>query len=588
MGHPLSITQVTTNTEIAGLLHDLAVLTRLSDGSSQSYRARAYDGAARTVESLSHPIENMSQAEMIGLKGIGKSTAAKITEFVETGRIRKLSELQGRYPPEFLELVAVPGIGPKTGKLLRERLGVETVDDLKLALDRQELRELPGLGAKTEEKIAGAIERLGMAGKERRTPIIQAMALAGRVIAELQALREVERIQYSGSLRRFSETIGDVDILVAAERSEPIMDRFTELAVVRDVLAHGVTKSSVLTQSGLQVDLRVVEPDQYGAALVYFTGSKDHNISLRQRAIERGLLLNEYGLFDSETEEVLVSRTEEEIYAGLGLPFIPPPLREDSGEIEAAQRGDLPDLVFEEDIRGDLHVHSSLSGDGDDTLEDMIARAAERGYEYLAITDHAEDLTINGATRQEMLAERRQLRVLQERYPDMTLLHGSELNIGPDGSLDYDREFLLGFDYCVASVHSHFDLDAEQQTIRLIEALRHPAVNAIGHLQGRRIGKRPPIEIDLEAVIEAAELTGTAIEINSHLDRLDASADVLRMASEADVRFVIDTDSHRISELAQIRWGILNSQRGWVPKEKVANTWPGGVFLEWVASKRQS
>ena len=285
---------------------------------------------------------------------------------------------------------------------------------------------------------------------------------------------------------------------------------------------------------------------------------------------------------------MVASETEEDIYEALGLPWIPPPMREDSGEIEAALAGTLPDVPFVEDIRGDLHVHSSLSGDADDTLEDMVAVAAQRGLSYVAITDHGEDLAINGATREEMLEERERIRELQNDYPDLVLLHGCELNIGPDGSLDYDLDFLLGFDYCVASVHSHFDLDETQQTVRILTAMQNPAVNAIGHLQGRRIGKRPGIELDIDAVFEGAELTGTAIEINSHLDRLDATPEVLRQALDRPVTFVIDTDSHRVHELAQIRWGVLSAQRGWVSKEKVAKTWETDRFLQWVAEKRGS
>ncbi len=575
-----------SNAEVAALFHDLALLTRLEDGTPQSYRARAYDSAARTIEALPQPVVDMSLTELTAQKGIGTSTAKKIREFVDSGSIAKLVELRRRYPPEFLEIVKVPGIGPKTGALLRESLGVETVDDLRRALEKQQVRELPGLGAKTEEKLTSALERLGMTGKQRRTPIIEGMATAGRLVSELQSLEGVERVAASGSLRRLRDTIADVDIVVAAHAGHAVMEHLVSLPSVREVLAHGATKTSVTTQQGLQVDVRVVEGDQWGAALLYFTGSRDHNIRLRQLALQRGWLLNEYSLSDTETGEVVASVQEEDIYQALGLPWIPPPMREDSGEIEAGLGEGLPDVPFEEDIRGDLHVHSALSGDADDPLADMVRVASERGLRYVAITDHGENLVINGATRAEMLEEREAIIRLRREYPDLVILHGCELNIDPDGGLDYDQEFLEGFDYCVASVHSHFDLERSRQTIRVLTAMENPAVNAIGHLQGRRIGKRPGIEIDVDAVLEGAELTGTAIEINSHLDRLDASPEVLRLATGRDVTFVIDTDAHRVGELAQVRWGVLCAQRGWVSKDKVANTWEAQQFLAWVAEKR--
>lgn len=575
-----------SNQEIAGLFYDLENLTKIEDGNPQSFRARAYGSAAKTIENLSEAVADMSESDLVAIKGIGKSSAKKIREIVETGSLGKIDELRATYPPEFLELVRVPGLGPKTAVLIRDQLGVQNVDDLRQAIADQALRDLPGLGAKTEEKLATAIERLGMGGKDRRTPILDGMAQALRVMRELESLEVVDRIQYCGSLRRFRETIADVDILVASTSPSVVMDRFRELTAVKEVIGSGETKTSVVLQSGLQVDVRVVEPDQFGAATLYFTGSKDHNIRLRQLAIAKGWLLNEYGLIENETDEVVASRTEEEIYEKLDLPWIPPTIREDIGEIEAGLDDALPDLVEDEHILGDLHVHSDMSGDGDDSLEDMLDTAAARGLAYIAITDHAEDLSINGSTREEMLEQRAHLATLQDRYPTMRLLHGTELNIGPDGGLDYDHDFLMGYDWCVASVHSHFDLSVEDQTARVVAAMEHPAVNVIGHLTGRRIGKRPGIEVDLETVLDAAERTGTAIEINSHLDRLDASSDVLRRAMDRDVTFVISTDAHRTSELAQIRWGVLNAQRGWVTRDRVANTWDRDRFVDWAARTR--
>ena len=574
------------NREVARVLSELALLTELDEGSPQAFRVRAYDNAARTVDGLATDVESMSQAQLVAAKGIGKSTAQKIIEYLETGQIAKLETLRSRFPPEYVELTRIPGLGPKRVAMLHEELGIGSVADLRAAIEQEALRDLAGFGPKSEAKLIQAIERLGLSGKERRTPIELALPVAREVVAALATVEGVEAIEYAGSLRRFRETIGDVDILVAATDHRAVMTGFLELPIVSEVLGTGDTKSSILTHSGMQVDLRVVEPDQYGAALLYFTGSKAHNIRLRQLALDREWTLNEYALSELETEEVVSSKTEREIYEALGLGFIAPPLREDTGEIEGARDGTLPDLVHLEDIKGDLHVHTNLSGDGHETLEDMLDAVASRGMSYVAITDHGEDLRINGASREQMLAQRKRLAALAERYQPMTILHGCELNIGRTGEVDYDQDFLEGFDWCVASVHSLFDLDRAEQTERVITAMQNPAVNAIGHLTGRQIGSRPGIELDIDAVIEAAVETGTALEINCHLRRLDVAPEVARRASAAGVHLVISTDAHRIVELEQMQWGVLNAQRGWVDKRLVVNTWPAGRFLEWAASRR--
>ena len=577
-----------SNLELAGLFAEMAKLTKIADGSAQSFRARAYESAANTLEGLGESAEQMSQAELMELKGIGKASASRIKEFVETGSVAKLEELRAAFPPEFLELVRIPGLGPKTALLLRDELAVGSVAELKVALDNEALRDLPGLGKKTEENLVRAVERLGLTGKDRRTPILDAMAEARRLVAELEVVPGVDAVQFCGSLRRFRDTVADLDILVATDDGAAVVERLVGLASVRETMASGETKTSVLTHSGLQVDVRIVRMDQWGAASMYFTGSKDHNIRLRQLAIEKSWLLNEYALSDAESGEVVASEAEDEIYEALGLPYILPPLREDRGEIEAGLANELPNVIQDGELRGDLHVHTDMSGDGDHSLVAMLDAAVEAGLEYIAITDHAENLTINGVGKEEMLAQRERIAELQPNYPSMRILHGTELNIAADGTLDYDFDFLMGYDWCVASVHSHFDLDSEQQTVRLIQAMQHPAVNVIGHLIGRRVGKRPGIEIDVEAVLTAAELTGTAIEINSHLDRLDAPVEVLWQAKGRNVHFVISTDSHRTTELAQSRWGIRQAQRGWVDKNMIANTWPQSRFIEWSLEGRQN
>jgi len=576
---------VVSNNEVASHLYELAKLAALAEGNSNAFRVRAYETAAREVEGHPQPVSAMSASALTELRGVGASTAKKIRELVDNGRIERLEELRGLYPPEFVEMTRIPGVGPKTAVLLRDQLGVASVEDLRGALDRQEIRDLPRMGAKTEEKLTRSLERLG-AG-ERRTPIIDAMRVARDVAGALAALPGVVSAEPMGSLRRFRETTGDVDVIVATNgEPEDVMRHLVELPLVGDVLGYGDRKTAIVTAAGLQVDVRVVRPDQYGSAQMYFTGSKAHNIRLRQMAIDRGWVLNEYALAEADTERVIASATEEDVYKAFGLPWIAPEMREDSGEIEAALGGELPTLVSEEDLLGDLHVHTSLSGDGRAGIDAMVAAAKRRGYTYLAITDHAEDLAINGASRTQMLEQRARIEEIRKKNRKMYLLHGAELNIGRNGDVDYDPEFLAGFDWGVASVHSHFDLPMVEQTERVIAAMHNPAVNIIGHLTGRRIGKRPGIDLDIDAVLTAAEETGCGIEINSHLDRLDAPAEVLRLAADRDVVFVIDTDSHDAKELANTRWGVRLARRGWVERDRVANTWERDRFMQWARAKR--
>ncbi|MGQ0848644.1 MAG: DNA polymerase/3'-5' exonuclease PolX [Actinomycetota bacterium] len=573
-----------SNARILGMLAEMARLIALDEGSPQAFKVRAYENAIHGIEGHPSQVALLDQEQMVSIKGVGASIATRIREYVETGTVARLDELRAKYPPALVELLKVPGLGPKTLKLIRAELGVENLDDLKAAIDRQALREVAGLGKTTEEKIAKAIERLGLHGKDRRTPIAEALPVAEGLAIELGAIDGVERVMWCGSLRRFAETIGDVDLVVAATDPALVMTAVAHHPLAAEVVAAGDTKSSILLRGGLQVDVRVVRPDQYGAALLYFTGSKSHNVALRQRAIDRGWLLNEYGLF--EGEKVVASMDEEAIYSNLGLPLIPPPLRENSGEIEAAAAGSLPDLVTLEAIKGDLHFHSDRSGDGRSTLEEMVAAAAGRGYQYLAITEHGEDLAINGSSRQQMLAHQGRIADLGARFPDMRLLYGCELNIGPDGGLDYDAEFRLGFDWCVASVHSHFDLSPDQQTARVLKAMADPAVNAIGHLTGRYIGRRPGIEIHLEPVLEGLAISGVALEVNGALDRLDASAEVIRMAIQRDVKLVISTDSHHTSDLKRMAYGVAHAQRGWAGIDNVANTLSADQFVAFSRSRR--
>jgi DNA polymerase (family X) len=601
-----------TNDEVARLLGELAKLTEIDEGSPQAFRVRAYDNARRAVEQLTTDVADMSAGELAGVKGLGKSTAGRIREYVDTGRVEKLEQLREKHPVGKLELLRIPGLGAKSVELLATELGVTDLAGLEAALEDGRIAELPGMGKKTADNLRRSISQLELSSKQTRVDLYVAVPTAERVVAALREVDGVVNAAYAGSVRRFKEKIGDLDVLVATGDPGPVTERFLDLGDIETVIGSGETKTSVITRDGLQVDLRVVPPESFGAALLYFTGSKAHNIRLRQRALRRGMTLNEYALArlperaevdedevgDAAEEptppaevswrelEVVAQATEEDIYAALDLPWIPAELREDDGEVEAGDEGSLPRLVTREDLRGDLHDHTDRSGDGRDPLEAIVAGAVERGHEYLAITDHAENLTINGISREEMLEQRDEVRALEQRRGDIRLLHGAELNIGVDGALDYDEAFLAGFDWLVASVHSHFGRDVEEQTARVVAAIRHPSVTAIGHLQGRMLGKRPGIDLDLDAVFDAAAETGTAIEINANLRRLDASAEVIREGGRRGVTFVISTDAHAVEELDNLRHGVANARRAGLDRDRVANTWELERFLSWIDDVR--
>lgn len=578
-----------SNASVVAALRQLVAYTKLEDGQSQSFRTRAYEKAIDVISATSVQVGDLSIAELKGIDGIGDSTARKIVEFSSNGSIGKVERLKERFPPTMLDLMRIPGLGPKTVLLLQERLDVVDVEGLAQAIDKQQLRSLPGLGAKSEDKIAKSISLLGIHSDESRSPIAEAMDVANRVMAELEGVEGVLRIEYAGSLRRLSETIGDIDILVTAEPGSSITDAFTGLPGVTAILGSGGTKASVVMDDRIQVDLRVVPEAAFGAALMYFTGSKGHNIALRQRALDRGLTLNEYSLSDIDTGAVVASETEADIYHRLDLRWITPEVREDTGEIAASEDGSLPEPMHVSDLRGDLHVHTDWSGDGRSTLTEMLDAAVVRQLDYIAITDHAEDLVMNGLSRERMLEQRAEIEEIRSDYPSLEILHGAELNIGPGGSIDYDPEFLALFDFGVASIHSHFDLPQNEQTDRLITAIRNPAVTVVGHPSGRRIGTRPGVEFDADAVFGAAEETNTALEINSHLHRLDLAAPLLRRAVETcGVMFAISTDAHHTSAYSNASWGVAQARKGWVPKERIINALDTRMFLEWVGRKRNS
>lgn len=571
------------NEDLARQFSEIALLLRLSG--ADTFRVRAYERVASALAAAPVDLAELTEEEIARIKGVGQTTAKRIAEYRATGRIGMLEELRAAVPPGFTELVRVPGLGPKTARQLHDELGIDSLDALRAAIDEGRLERLRGLGAKTVASLKEALGRMG-AKDDDRTPIWNVLGMSNELVERLSRHPAAVAVEVAGSVRRMRETIGDIDILVASDDPAAVMEAFRAPDLAVKVLGSGDTKTSILTVRGLQADLRVVAPSSWGAALVYFTGSKQHNVRIRERAVRRGLMLNEYGLFDRETDELVAGRTEAEVYEALGLQEVPPTLREDTGEVEAAAEGMLPRVVQVEDLRGDLHGHTDWSGDGKASLVDMLDAAAARGYAYWAITDHAEDLSINGLSRDRVLAQRTEVRALQDRYPTMRLLHGAELNIGIDGGLDYDLEFLLGYDFTVASVHSLFSRPRDEQTRRITTAIAHPNVDVIGHPTGRKIGRRPGYEIDLDTVADAAVEHGVALEVNASPARLDLSGDMARRAIGRGARVAISCDAHSIGDLRSMRYGVATAQRGWARADDVVNCLELEPFLAWLTRRR--
>jgi DNA polymerase (family X) len=535
------------------------------------FKPRAYEKAAHAVGGYHADLEGMDLAQILEIPSVGKSIAEKVYEYLTTGTMASLESLRSQIPAGVREMTEVSGLGPKKALSVYKDLGISSVDELRTALEDGRLDDVKGFGSKTRENILRGIERRSQASG--RALVSTALDLASYFVERLSARRDVERIEIAGSLRRMRETIGDVDLLVASSDPAGVMDEFVSAGIVEGILANGDTKSSVLTRAGLQVDLRVVPLESWGAAMVYFTGSKAHNIRIREMAVRKGLKLNEYGLYRAESGDLIVAETEEEVYAQLGLPWIPPTMREDRGEVRAALEGSLPDVLVRKQIHGDLHTHTNLT-DGLASLEQMLESAAELKYAYYAVTDHAPNLYMQRMTDEKMLAQRQELRAMQDRYPKMTLLHGTELNIDPEGNVDWDGDFLSGFDVTVASVHSHFTQSKDDMTRRVIRAMENPYVNIIGHPTTRKIDQREPVEYDLDAIFEAAARTGTALEVNGYPDRLDLRDEHILWARRHGVKFAVDTDSHATVHLEHMRFGVAQAQRGWLSKDEVINAWP--------------
>ncbi|MCA1645709.1 MAG: DNA polymerase/3'-5' exonuclease PolX [Chloroflexi bacterium] len=558
------------NREVAGVLSALADTMELLG--EDRYRVANYRDAATRVEHHHEAIEVMAdEGRVEQIHGVGKSIGSKIREYLTTGQLAVLEERRPRVPDAALKLMQIPGIGPKRAMQFAHELGVQTVADLQAALDSGQVAALPRLGEKVATALRAELQRIDT--RSQRIPLAIALPAAEEVVRQLQRCPAVDSIAPAGSIRRWRETTGDIDILVASSHPDTVMATFTSLPLVKQVLGAGDTRTSVITVADVQIDLRVVPPDSIGAALQYFTGSKEHNVKLRAMAVRKGLKVNEYGVYNVDGDQTsLAGRTEADVYAAIGLPWIPPELREGSGEIELARKGQLPRLVEIGDIQGDLHLHTRLT-DGSSSIVEMVRAAAERGYSYMAITDHSQALGITGGLQEDELRdEHEQIRALQPAYPDMRLLCGVEVDIHIDERLDCSDDFLACCDIVVASIHSALQKPATVQTARLITAINNPHVDVIAHPTGRLLGKRPGYEIDLAAVLEACARTGTAIEVSGQPERLDLDADAIRAAVERGVLLVLNTDAHAQDQIAGLmRYAVGTARRGGATAESILN-----------------
>lgn len=566
-----------TNREIAEIFARIADM--LAIRGDNVHRINAYRRAAESVGGLSRDINAIAaDGDLTEISGIGATLAEKIEELLDTGKLTFYEKLAQEVPPQLVELLRVEGLGPKRIKIVYEKLDVTTLEALRQAAESGQLSQLSGFGKRTEENIVKSLDALERHGDDR-TLLGVALPVAQELLRELEALQEVLRAEVGGSLRRSRETIGDIDLLAAAEASEEVMEAFVSLPQVESVIVRGPSKTTVQLHNGLQADLRVLPPERWGTALSYFTGSKDHNVRLREMALKKGLSLNEHAfrpMVDGEptTEGEVTCATEEEVYAVLDLPFIAPRLREDRGEIEAAQRGELPDLIEHEQLVGDLHMHSTWS-DGKLSILEMAQAARERGHQYIAITDHSRSLGIaNGLTIERLQAQAKEIaQANDEMGNDFAILHGTEMEIRADGTLDFPDEVLEQLDFVIASLHVSLSQPREQVTERALAAIHNPHVDMLAHPTGRLLPDRIGADLDIEKVIQAAVDTGTILEINSNPQRLDLRDTHVRRAVELGALIAINTDAHRASELDFLHYGIAVAQRGWVTAERVVNTW---------------
>jgi len=568
------------NKSIADIFTEIADILDIQG--ENPFRIRSYRNAARTIGDLTENLENMVKAggNPEEIPGIGKSMHEKIVEIVKTGKCQSLEELKKITPPGLTELLRLDGLGPKKVKLLYDELGVDSVDRLEKAAQAGRLRNLAGMGEKTEEKILKSVEqfRAGIG----RFKLSIGFTYAGALERYLGDVPGVKRLDPAGSFRRRSETIGDLDILAICAQSSKVMDRFTAYGEVKDVIAKGETKSSIRLRNGLQVDLRVLDDESYGAALHYFTGSKAHNVAIRERAKEMGLKVSEYGVFRARDEKRLTGASEEEVFRAVGLPFIPPELREDRGEIAAAEEGKLPRLIDLADIRGDLQMHT-VATDGKNSILEMAKKAKDLGYSYVAITDHSQAVRVAGGLNEKALA--RHLKEIDKANGEISgirILKGVEVDILGDGTLDLKDQILKECDVVLGSVHSRFNLEEAEMTKRIIRAIKNPCVHILAHPTGRLILEREPYRVNLKEVMQAAVDHGVVLEINAYPDRLDLRDADARMARDMGARLAISTDAHSALQLEMMKFGVFTARRGWIEAKDVINTYPLDQMLKFL------
>ncbi len=556
--------------EVVRLLNNIADLMDIKG--EQFFKTRAYRMAAETLRESEESIEDLVKENRLEeLPGIGKAIAKKISTFVTTGSSPYFEKLTEEIPLSLLDLLKIQDVGPKKVGMLYKKLGITTIDELEKAARQHKIRELDGFGVITENKILRGIALQSQISG--RTLLHHALEQGNQYVEYLKNKKNVEKISIAGSLRRRKETIGDIDILVSSSHPDEIMDAFVEYTLVDEILLKGKTKTSVRLQDGVQVDLRVVEQKSFGSALQYFTGSKEHNVLLRGLALKKELKLNEYGVFSKETDEYLAGETEKDVYKTIGLPFIPPELRENRGEIEAAQQNKLPTLINLQDIKGDLHVHSTWS-DGINSIEEIVIAAERMGYEYVGITDHSQSLKVaNGVTIEDVEKKCNYIKEINEKSK-IAVFCGTECDILPDGRLDYPDETLALFDYVGIGIHSHFKMNKKEATNRLLSALENPFVTFLAHPTCRMIGHREGFDLDMEKLFDKAMETNSCLEINAFPDRLDLNDINVKHAKEKGVSFIIGSDSHTVSHLSNMQYGIATARRGWLQKNHVLNTRP--------------
>ncbi len=587
------LTWMSVNTDLAHIFDEIAALLTLTG--ANPFRAQANERAARILRDMTDDVATLSIADdakkqLTALDGIGGGTADKIIEFINTGKIAEHEELLEVVPGGLLDVLQIPGLGPKTVKVMWDKADVTSVDTLKEALAAGTIEKLPRMGAKTVQNIRDALEFQAKSSGRARLGV--AMPIAQRIVEHLTNVKGVQQCQFAGSLRRGRETIGDIDILASTTKPKDIAEAFTTMAGVDKILAAGETKCSVRIDEGIQVDLRVVDDKAFGAALLYFTGSKEHNVRLRERAIKQKLRLNEYGLFPNDDDDTppqsrgvkpVACKTEADIYAKLDLQYIPPELREDRGELDA----DIPRLVEVDDIKAELHAHTTAS-DGKFTIEELITEAQSRGYHTIAITDHSKSSAqANGLDEKRLRAHIQAIRTAAKQFKTMNVLCGSEVDIRVDGTLDYDDKMLGELDIVVASPHASLAQEPKKATTRLVAAVSHPMVHVLGHPTGRLINSREGLSPDMNAIIAAAVEHDTALEINANFMRLDLRDTHVRAAVEAGCKIAINTDAHAAAHIDFLRYGVLTGRRGWLTPELCINTWSKAKLATWLKLKRQ-